>query len=311
MESLQSLKSRLKAVNNISQITKAMEVVSATKMRRSQEIALRTRPYAWKVLEILERLSKFSSVENVLMAKREVKNTLLVVVASDKGLAGSFNSQVLRLTERFLLRDSYAGKVGHKFLFLPVGKKAIIYCLRKGFDIVEKFSGFGDFASPEETEPIADFMIKGYESGKWDRVVFVSTHFRTTLKQDVLLRQVLPLDVEKIKETIREIIPERGRYAELSSRPPVLEYQSSVDYIFEPTPAEAINFLMPHLLKIQVHELILEANASEHSARMVAMKNASSNASEIAGEITLLYNKARQAAITKELIEIVSTQGAM
>ena len=314
MESPQHIKSRLKSVKNIGQITKAMEVVSATKMRKAQEVALRSRPYAFKALELLETLARVTqndelrmkNVELPLAEKREIKKTLLVVVTSDKGLAGAFNTQVFRQVEQFLAQEGAASEIH----VVPVGKRAVSYFTRRNAKIVESFTGFGDYAMPEEIEPLGNLLVEGFLKGDWDRVVTISTHFRTTLKQTPLSRQLLPVDVEKIGETVAEIVPEKGRYAELA-KSEIRNTKSETEFILEPSPEETLNQLVPHLVTMQLYHVVLEANASEHSARMVAMKTASDNASDLADGLTLEFNKARQAGITKEIIEITSTMNAL
>lgn len=316
MESPQHIKSRLKSVKNIGQITKAMEVVSATKMRRAQEVALASRPYAYRALELLETLGKLKAqmtnvkIEIPLAEKREVKKTLLVVVTSDKGLAGAFNTQVFRQVEQFLAQEGSFSEIH----VVPVGKRAVSYFTRRNAKIVESFTGFGDYAMPEEIEPLGNLLVEGFLKGDWDRVVTISTHFRTTLKQTPLARQILPVEVEKIGETVKEIIPEHGRFAELSgstAKSAEAVGPLGTEYILEPDPQTTLNQLVPHLVTMQLYHVVLEANASEHSARMVAMKTASDNASDLADGLTLEFNKARQAGITKEIIEITSTMNAL
>lgn len=314
MESPQHIKSRLKSVKNIGQITKAMEVVAATKMRKAQEVALRSRPYAYASLELLEtilaniknQISKIK-IEMPLTETREIKKTLIVVVASDRGLAGAFNSQVMRAVDRFFASEE-ASKGKEIFSAILVGKKAAGYISKKGIDVVQLFTGFGDFVLPEEIAPLEELIVQGFVEGRWDRVVTVSTHFRSTLKQETLIRQLLPLDVSKIAETVKEIVPERGRFSDLKPNTYTL---TPTEYILEPNPYSLITSLLPHLVKMQLYHLVLEANASEHSARMVAMKTASDNAGELADDLTLEFNKARQASITKEIIEITSTMNAL
>ncbi|MDP2668992.1 MAG: ATP synthase F1 subunit gamma [bacterium] len=328
-ESLQNIKSRLGAVKNIGQITKAMEVVSATKMRKSQETALGSRPYAFFALELLEKLLKTGDLQKInipLSASREIKKTLVVVVASDRGLAGSFNSQIFRTVDALLAKDKFAGEPAHEFVFVAVGKKAENYVLSsKGGpasgwknNLIAKFHGFGDFIETREVSPLAEFLTEGYLKEKFDRVLVASTHFRTALFQEVLTRQILPFDLRDIEKTVKEIVPERGRYAEnaISYTPYAAEHTAygvrhATDYILEPTPAEILNSLIPHLFKMQVYHIILEANASEHSARRVAMKSAADNADEISTDLSISYNKVRQASITSELIEITGTQSAL
>lgn len=302
MESLQNIKSRLRAVKNIGQITRAMEMVAATKMRKSQEIALRSRPFSYKALELLEKLSRFAPLQTKLTREREVKTALLVLIASDRGLAGPFNAQVFRAAEKFLAANN---------VFAAVGKKAEKFILKKGLPLAGSFHGFGDFIEPEEIAPLYSFIISGFEKGSFDRVTTISTHFRTALKQETLSRQILPLNFKKIRETVREIVPEYGRYAELSQETSNKKQDASIDYLFEPSAKEVLEQLLPHLLKMQIYHLVLEANASEHSARRAAMKAASDSAQELFESFTLQYNKARQEGITKELVEITSTQSAL
>lgn len=314
MESLQDIKLRLGAVRNVGKITRAMEVVAATKMRRAQELALSSRPYAFKVLDLLQKLSNSAPIASPLTEPRSVQKTLVMVVASDKGLTGSFNAQVLRASDKFFESEKKAARQNHIFEMIAIGKKAELYAKKKQIKLVKSFYGAGDYAIPEDSNEAADFAIDYFGKGHCDRVVVISTHFRTALRQDVILRQVLPAEVAKIKSILDEIVPERGRYAE-AAKPPLgglaAKSAESIDYIFEPSPAEALNFLIPYLVRMQFYHLILEANASEHSARRVAMKTASDNADDLAGSLTLKYNTARQAGITNEIIEITSTKNAI
>lgn len=305
-DSLQGIQARKKAVQNIGQITKAMEVVSATKMRRAQEVALNSRSYAWKALELLRVLKTYAPVEIPLSRARAVKKTLLVIISSDRGLAGSFNSQVFRATDDFLKERGR-----ENVICIAVGKKAMRYAKKSGLNLRESFSGAGDYIAPYEVSPISSLLIDGFEKEEWDEVVTISTHFRTTLKQEVLTRHILPVDIARIQESVEEIIPESGRFSDLRGTVDMQGALRHDEYIFEPSPEEAMKALIPHLITIQIYDLILEANASEHSARMVAMKNASDNADDLKEGLTLEYNKARQASITKELIEITSTQNAL
>ena len=331
MESLQGLKSRLGAVKNVGTITKAMEVVSATKMRKSQEVALRTRPYAIEALDMLRKITKH--VANGDNGRRTTpwtssdvqksKKTLLVLVASDRGLAGSFNAQVLRAADAHLATGLPSGNPVAAISVLAIGKKAQRWALKNNLEIAGEFSGFDDVVDFDEVLHVANTVLEGFEAGQWDRVVTISTHFRTALKQEVLMREILPTNPEKIEETIDELVPERGRYANLEVPPPSKDLDvarplgrptskaDEVAYLLEPSAEAIIDELVPYLIRMQMYHLILEANASEHSARRVAMKTACDNADELAENLTLFYNKARQAAITKEIIEISGTQNAL
>ncbi|MDP3710582.1 MAG: ATP synthase F1 subunit gamma [bacterium] len=301
MSSLREVKKRIKSVKNTAQITKAMEAVSATKMRKSQEFALRARPYAFAGLNILKNLLVHTQIVPELLQNRKVKNKCLLVVTSDKGLAGAFNSNVLKKAENWLNSKK---KQEEPFYLVTVGKKTKDYFERRGFEIFKSFTGFGDFSALKQTMPVADLILNGFKNGQWDEVEAIYTNFRTTLKQEVFLRKILPVRAESVEEIISGLIPERGRYAEnLASQPPTTY---NYEYKFEPSPDEILNNLIPQLLRMNIHHLILESNASEHSARMVAMKNASDNAKELIGDLTLDYNKLRQANITRELIEITA-----
>lgn len=330
MVSTKSIKQRIRSVRNIGQITKAMEVVSATKMRKSQEFALNARPYAAASLEMLENLLSRTPEKLMppLLKPRPVHTTLLLVITSDKGLAGAFNANVLRKAESRINANPDANRREEKNLLLTVGKKAHEYFERRGFSIHTSFSGFGDRSTLQETLPVADLVLKGFLAGEWDEVEAAYMNFRTTLVQEAVVKKILPVTRESIKEAVVGIVPERGRYAEVNSRQQAAatigrigavrrskatEVGSgySYEYKFEPSPAEILAMLVPQLLRMHMHHIILESNASEHSARMVAMKNASDNARELIVSLTLAYNKARQAGITNELIEITAGREAL
>ncbi|MDP3947240.1 MAG: ATP synthase F1 subunit gamma [bacterium] len=343
MESTQAIKRRIRAVSNTSQITKAMEMVSANKMRKSQEVALASRPFAIAALKLLGELSARTPYLPALMERRAGGPTLVLVVAADKGLAGPFNGNVFRRAEKELFgaaADGFDKLTTGEMRYAAVGKKAFDFLERKGVKTVRYFTNLGDHAEPEETAPLADFLSEGFLRGDWSRVRTLSTHFRTTLRQDVIVRDLLPVDAAMIKRTVDEILPESGRYSGKNAvrlRSPQAEedfFASSLggsssggkgisssrsgsedpsgsrttgwEYLVEPSPEEVQEELSRELVRITVHHLVLEANASEHSARMVAMKNASDNASDLKDELSLLFNTSRQAGITREIAEITA-----
>ena len=307
MESPQNVKKRLKSVNNINKITKAMEMVAATKMRKSQEIALASRPYSFAALDLLATISDLDPTKLPdLFEKRKIKKVLFVLVSSDKGLAGAFNSSIFRKFEQHIKRDEEKYSNEEK-LFLAVGEKSFNYLTKKGLNVVKKFTAVGDYTTSEQVHPIADFIVKGYLKKNWDRVVIISTHFRSALKQEPHIRRVLPIDFDHIKETIEEIIPERGKFADLIKEQQISFVPDKTklkEYLIEPSSKEVLKKLADHLLFIQLYHLILEANASEHSARRMAMKTASDNASDLGEKLNLQYNKSRQSRITTEISEI-------
>ncbi len=305
MESIQNLKRRIKGVQNIGQITKAMELVAATKMRKAQEVALDSRPYAYAALEILATLSKLEDVPMPdLLQERAVKKTLYVLVTSDKGLAGSFNSSVIRAFEKFWdakMRET--GAEMHEAEFVAIGQKAKQYLERRKLKMVHSFVRTGDFTERSESDPIASFLMHGYEKGHWDQVTAFSTTFVTALRQDVMVRQLLPVSFDKIRATAEELIPRAGRYSHYLDQE-AFSFANGVEYIIEPSPRDVLERLAPELLKIRLYHWLMEANASEHSARRMAMKSASDNAGDLSGRLNIEYNKSRQAGITRELTEI-------
>ena len=308
MESVQHLKKRLRSIKNIGQITRAMELVAATKMRRSQEIALASRPYAFAALDLLANVSLLAKKElPELMRQRKVKKVLFVLVASDKGLAGSFNSAVFKKFEQHMARDKQKYETEEK-LFVAVGEKAFNYLLKKNITVLQKFSQIGDFTASEQVEPLTDFIVSGYLKKEWDRVIVFSTHFRSALKQEAHVRRVLPVDFDHVKAIINEIVPTTGKFAEIMKEQQVtfVGEKKNPEYLIEPSPKIVLEKLAKHLFFMQMYHLILEANASEHAARRMAMKTASDNASDLGQALNLQYNKSRQSAITNQIIEIIA-----
>ena len=289
-----------------------MEMVAATKMRKSQEIALASRPYAFAALDFLATLCGLDADKLPELFKvREVKRVLFVLVSSDKGLAGAFNSSIFRKFEKhqkeFLNSEKGLGAGKEEHLFVAVGEKAFNYLSKKGFNIVKKFVAVGDYTTTEQAHPISDFITSGYLENKWDRVIIISTHFRSALKQEPHVRRVLPIDFDHLEDTVKEIIPERGKFADLIKEQQITFLQGKCEtkeILIEPATGEVLNKLAEHLFFIQVYHLILEANASEHSARRMAMKTASDNASDLGSALNLQYNKSRQSRITTEISEI-------
>ncbi|MCL5010714.1 MAG: ATP synthase F1 subunit gamma [Patescibacteria group bacterium] len=315
MESTQILKKRLKTVANICHITKAMELVAATKMRKSQEIAINSRPYSLTALDLLANLSRQQIPEEkmpLILEKRPVKKTLLVLSGSDKGLVGSFNSNVFRTFENYLKENKIDLK-SNDYLCLAVGEKSFNFLQKKSANIIDKFTRTGDFVSIEQTRPIADFLIEGFLQKRFDEAVLFSMNFQSAFYQKPIAQKIFPVDFENIKKTFRDIIPQSGRFADLLKEKnissggeygrTILADDSSI-YDFEPSLEKTIDELTRHLIKMHVYHLILEANASEHSSKRMAMKNAFDNGKELSDKLVISYNKSRQAAITNELIEI-------
>jgi F-type H+-transporting ATPase subunit gamma len=313
MESTQNLKRRIRSVQNIGQITKAMELVSATKMRRSQELALASRPYTYTALELLGILStlpalSLSNGKDVPMPEillpRTIEKTTFIILTSDKGLAGSFNSAVFRKFEHFV-KNEHIDLKDPKYSFIAIGQKSKSYLEHRNLKVIASFNRVGDFTKPEEAEPIADFLISGYVNRTFDSAIGFFTTFVTALRQDAVTRELLPVSYEAIKQSVEETIPRAGRYSGYAKSESFLD-GGKKEYVIEPSPAEVLAELAPKLLKTRIYHIILEANASEHSARRMAMKNASDNAGDLSQDLNMEYNKSRQAAITNQIIEITS-----
>lgn len=318
MQSLQTIKRRIKSVKNIGQITKAMELVSATKMRRSQEVALMSRPYAFAALEMLSRVSEAAAgYTPALLEKRPIATTAVVVIASDKGLTGSFNNAIFRAFEKYNFGSQTLANFRRSGLrnmqYIAVGQKVVSYLERRVGKVERVFTRVGDYTTVEEVRPLAEYIINGYRDKRWDRVVVLYTNFTSVLSQEVVVRELFPVDVSAIRKTADEIIPRTGRFAESFAEQGIsffskgaMERMGGREYIIEPSPRAVLDELVPHLVLMQLYHIVLEANASEHAARRLAMKSASDNARDITDNLTIEYNKSRQAGITRELIEITA-----
>ncbi len=286
MASTREIRRRIRSVANMSQITRAMEMVSAAKMRKAQQRVTASRPYSEQLRQIMsdlatqqpdpEQLAQFP-----LLQTRPLRNIELIVVTPDRGLTGALNTNILRRGTRFILEEA-----GAPVQVIAVGKKARDYFVRTRQDVIAEFIGIGDTTTLDAVRPIADIAIDDFASGKVDAVYVVYSQFINTLVQRPEVLQILPVEP-----------------------PPAQEGYS--DYIFEPTPEDVLNDLLPRYVEVQLYQTILEGIASEHSARMVAMRSASDNAKEIQQELTLSYNKARQAQITREVSEIAAGANAM
>lgn len=306
--STRDLKRRMRSVRNTGQLTRAMEAVAATKMRKAQAVALLTRPYGRKVVEVLGRLLEGGPLEHWLVEPRSVERLALVLITSDKGLCGVLNYNVLGQLERFLEAHRSLLAEG-RCHFIPVGLYGARYLKRRGYPIAQEFSGVGQTARLADVEPLANFLLERYRAGQYDAVFAVYTDFVSTLKQAAVLRKILPLAPGALAAAV-EGIPRKEASPALSE-PPVAAGPYRYEYRFEPSPREVLEMLLPALFRTRLYQIILEANASEHSARMVAMKNASENAAELLDHLRLSLNKARQSGITREIAEITAGAAAL
>jgi len=304
MQSTQNIKRQIQSTKNTSQITKAMEMVSAAKMRKSQEAALMARPYAEAALHILENVSE--SIEprkHILLERREAKNICLFVVTSDKGLCGGLNSGVIKEAAKIIKENESKGR---KVSIVAIGKKAEGYFKKTKNDIIAVFNGIGDSVELKETLPISKLLINDFRDKKFDKVMAVYTNFISTLKQDTRTKTILPITRRSLEETIEEIedveknIPQEAR----DDNNVMVSLSNHLEYKFEPSSSEVLCKLLPNLIEIQSYHIILESNASEHSSRMVAMKTATDSARDMLEDLNLSYNYIRQQKITQEISEI-------
>ena len=283
------IRRRIKSVKNTSQITKAMQLVAASKMRKAQMRALCGRPYAEELAKILAALGKAGGSDELhplLQERKEVKRELVIVISTDKGLCGALNTNLLRELNRF---DAA------KTTFVAVGRKGAQYLGRLKRDLAAEFELKEAFTFLE-CKQASKFAIEKFLSGDVDKVTVAYTDFKSTLRQEPTLKVILPVQNFDIDDL-------HGQKTEVAA--------SSTEYLFEPSAGGVLEHLVPHYVHFAVYQMVLESRASEHSARMVAMKNATDNAKQLIKDLTLEYNKIRQAGITTELLEITTAQMAL
>ena len=283
------IRRRIKSVKNTSQITKAMQMVAASKMRKAQMRALSGRPYAEELAKILAALGIAGGSDELhplLQERKEVKRELVIVISTDKGLCGALNTNLLRELNRF---DAA------KTTFVAVGRKGAQYLGRLKRDLAAEFELKEAFTFLE-CKQASKFAIDKFLSGEVDKVTVAYTDFKSTLRQEPTLKVILPVQNFDIDDL-------HGQKTEVAA--------SSTEYLFEPSAGGVLEHLVPHYVHFAVYQMILESRASEHSARMVAMKNATDNAKQLIKDLTLEYNKIRQAGITTELLEITTAQMAL
>lgn len=300
---LKHIKLKIQSVKKTSTVTRAMEAVSAVKMRKAQERALGGRAYAAAALTILERLSSAQEIKTHPLAQKKDGKTLVVLITSDKGLAGALNSNVIRTTEREM---EARGLTTENTIMIALGRRGGDYFLNRGYAVRAKHENVCDSISEEEMRFVTDSILEMHEKGEITSALIAYMNFLSTFEQKAVVRQILPLTGEMIHEMVAGIVPAKGKYAGIGKS----ETHANT-YTIEPDSAAIIKVLMPRLLNIAVYHGLLEAKASEHSARMVAMKSATDKAKELARDLTRKFNKVRQAAITREVSEITSGIEAM
>ncbi len=299
MPSAREVRNRIRSVKNIGQITRALEAVSASRVRRAQARVLASRVYAEKSWEILLNIQAASSggseLHPLLTERNEINKIMIVLVTSDRGLAGAFNTNIIRVAQQF------AQRLGKSARWITVGRKGRDAMFRAGMNVVAEFSDIGDDFGVVDLAPISRLAIDEFLSGEVDSVYVAYTDFINTLTQKPTVLGWLPL----IPHTLEDQVA-----AEFVKDMPSVGIGGQ-DYEFEPNAPAILEEIVPRFTELQFYQALLESKASEHSARMVAMRNASDNASQLVDDLTLVYNKARQAAITAEILDIVGGAEAL
>lgn len=288
MASLKEVKTRISSVISTQQITKAMKMVAAAKLRRSQDRIMQMRPFAQKLTGVVQNLSSGSSDEDNWYSKpRPEEKILIVAITSDRGLCGSFNSTVFKSVLR-LVQEKYAAQHERKNVtILPIGKKSFEFFGKRPFKMIGDYWEIFHHLTFEKSSEAGSYMIESYQKGQYDKIEIVYNQFKNVATQILVTEQFLPvLPVKAAKK-------------------------QDIDFIFQPNEAEILSGLIPKALKVQLYKAILDSNASENGARVTAMDKASENAGELLKDLKLMYNRTRQAAITKEILEIVGGAEAL
>jgi F-type H+-transporting ATPase subunit gamma len=289
MPSLIDMRRRIRSVRNTQQITKAMKMVSAAKLRRAQDRAIAARPYAAMLRQILANVAEAAAQspdagDNALLAVRPEKRILLLVITADRGLAGGFNGNLLRMAQRFAQDHANAD-----LSFELAGRKGRDFFRKRGVKITGEYLDLFRVVKFEDAEKIANSIIERYSSAEIDAVYLFVNEFKSVMASNLSTQKLLPLEVPKSQSGNTE----------------------TADYIYEQSPGEILGTLLPRYIKTQIYRALLESGAAEHAARMTAMDAATKNASEMIDKLTLTMNRVRQASITREIIEIVSGAAAL
>ena len=294
-----------------------MEMVSAAKMRKAVQAALSTRMYAKRAKELMDHLSYFDEPNYPLLEKRPVSNVLMILVSSNRGLCGSFNANMMKKAKNVvqdkkqlaihdLLDEEITDSSNINIDVLGIGRKSAIFAKRHNLSLTAVYDDIGEKPSFDEVRPISKEVIDQFLSKKYDKVLVVYTHFVSALAQEAKVRQLLPLSKTDVDKMIKEIDSHTDSKEEVEDASFPIE-----SYLFEPDTETIINTVVPQLVEVQLYQAILESSASEHSSRMIAMKNASEAAGDMIDNLNTVYNKARQAAITQEIAEIAGGAAAL
>ncbi|WP_019500561.1 F0F1 ATP synthase subunit gamma [Pseudanabaena sp. PCC 6802] len=315
MPNLKNIRDRISSVKNTRKITEAMRLVAAAKVRRAQQQVLATRPFADRLAQVLYRLQTRLQFEDVsslpLLQKRPIKNVGIVVISGDRGLCGGYNANVIRRAEA---RAKELTEQGVGYQYILIGRKAIQYFTRREQPIEATYSGLNQVPSASEANKIVDEMTSSFLSERIDRVELVYTRFVSLISSRPVIQTLVPLDPQGLEPTDDEIfrmIVRGGQFQVEREKVETTVKELPSEMIFEQDPAQILNALLPLYLENQLLRALQESAASELASRMTAMNNASDNASELVKNLTLVYNKARQASITQEILEVVGGAEAL
>ncbi len=314
MANLKEIRDRIKSVKNTKKITEAMRLVAAAKVRRAQEQVLKTRPFADRLAQVLHGLQarlKFEDVDLPLLKNRTVETVSLVVVSGDRGLCGAYNSNVIRRAEN---RIAELKAEGVKYRLILVGRKATQYFQRRSQPIQASYTNLDQIPTAADASKISDELLSVFVSETSDRVELIYTKFVSLVSSKPVIQTLLPLDAQGLEvpdDEMFRLTSRSGHFEVERNRVNVSDRSLPKDMIFEQDPVQILNALLPLYLNNQVLRALQESAASELAARMTAMNNASNNASDLMKSLTLSYNKARQAAITQQIMEVVSGSEAL
>lgn len=297
---LKQVKNKIISTLKTGKVTKAMESVSAVKMRKSQERAFVGRPYVHSAMRILQRLSSSQEgISHPFAQKRPLGKKLLVIVTSDKGLAGSVNSAVLKSALQIFTENKDIDVIA-------IGRKAVEFARREKKDLIGEYTNVADEITLTDVYDMSQKVMDSFGKGTYSDVAVLYQNFLSTFEQEPTKRTILPIDPSEISYIMKGIKPKTGKWSVDSS-----DQDVKITYEIEPSAEEVLDTLIPQLVQIMLYHALLESKASEHSARMVAMKNATDKSKEVAKALTLVYNKERQASITAEVAEITGGMEAM
>lgn len=298
MASARDIKRRIKGVKGTGKITRAMEMISAVKMRKAVGQVLSIRPYAKSAIELLEQVKRaVGNEEHELLTERPVKKELYVVITSNRGLCGAFNAQIVKKLRQTLKEDE-----GREKIFITIGKKGENAVRRMGGEIVASFPDVLTAPTAEGMRAVARLIIEEFEKKRVDRVVMVYTDFISMLSQEVKVRALLPVALKDTKKAMNEITDHPSMDSGL------LE---TSEYVIEPSPKKVLWQMIPRLIEMELYHAVLESNASQESARMMAMRNATDAAKDMVADLTLAYNQLRQQKITQEIAELSAGMAAV